>query len=61
MVFGVTKTSDWNYKGQVTINSLEELKLFMEFNQKDIIIHRPNPMTYDHTNYEINICDGDWE
>ena len=60
MLFDVTKSSDWSYRGQVNINSLEELFLFLEFNQKDIVIHRPKD---DQRNYEINICDcvGSWE
>ena len=40
MIFDGTKASDWNYKGKVSIKTLEELLLFMEFNQEDIIIRR---------------------
>ena len=54
MLFDVKMASDFGYKGQVNINSLEELKLFMEFNKTDIIIYRPT----DDGNYTITVCDG---
>lgn len=55
MLFDVKMASDFEYKGQVNINSLEELKLFMEFNKTDIIIYRPT----DDGNYTITVCDGE--
>ena len=57
MVFDVTKASDWEYKGVVNINSLEELLLFMEFNQNNVVIYRPVDNEL-HPNYEIKIYDG---
>ena len=41
MVFDVIKASDWNYESKVEIKSIEELLLFMVFNQSDVIIYRP--------------------
>jgi len=55
MIFDVTMASDFEYKGKVNINSLEELKLFMEFNRTDVIIYRPT----DNENYTITVCDGE--
>ena len=54
MLFDVSMASDFEYKGLVNINSLEELKLFMEFNKTDVIIYRPT----DNGNYRITVCDA---
>ncbi len=42
MKFYVTRTSDWKYKEQVEINTLEELIDFVRDNG-DIIIQKPYP------------------
>ena len=55
MVFDVTKVGDWCYNGHVRRNSIEELKLFMEFNNCDVIIHKPEEKG---KNFEIMICDS---
>ena len=54
MTFDVGMASDFEYTGRVNINSLEELKLFMEFNKTDVIIYRP---TIEGGNYKIVVCD----
>lgn len=38
MKFNVTKTSDWNYRKQVELNSLKKLLDFCEDNGGEIII-----------------------
>lgn len=60
MIFDVTKASSWNYKKQVNINSLEELKLFMEFEKSDVIIYRPRNFQ-DSPNYVLCIYDSSVE
>ena len=59
MTFDVTKASDLDYKGQVNINSIEELKLFMEFNKNDVIVCRPDDCLFE--NYTLVIYDDYWE
>ena len=54
MVFDTSRASDSEYRGRVNIKTLEELFLFMEFNEGDVIIYRPNDI---NPNYEIRICD----
>lgn len=56
MVFKVSKASDWNYESKVEIKSIEELLLFMEFNQSDVIIYRPRKYK-DPNSYELCIYD----
>jgi len=61
MVFDVIKASDYPTfpKTQVSINSIEELKLFMEFNNNDVIVYRPDD--YRYKNYTLVIYDDYWE
>ena len=57
MVFDVTKASDWGFKESVEIKTLEELFLFMEFHQEDVIIYRPNSKRTFNDKYELKIYD----
>lgn len=55
MEFFVTKTSDWDYKEHIEINTLEELLKFVKENG-DIIIQNPYP--YRENLYSIEITDA---
>lgn len=57
MIFDVTKASEWGYRGRVEIKSLEELIMFMEFNQSDVIIYRPREFRDAANSYELCIYD----
>lgn len=59
MVFNVTKASDLDFKSQVNINSVDELKLFMEFCKNDVIVCRPDDYLFE--NYTLVIYDDYWE
>jgi hypothetical protein len=50
MKFKVTKASDWDYKDEIEINTLEELIRFTESNGGTII--------FDTDDNEIKIYDG---
>ncbi len=49
--FNIDKASDWKYKDQIEIETLEELMKFIEDNGSVVI------RIYDNRN-DITICDG---
>ena len=52
MKFKVTKTSDWNYRENVDISTLEELMKFADDNGQ-LIISPNNPITHKQPSIEI--------
>lgn len=50
MIFDVTKSSDWNYREQIQINTLDELLDFIKTNGQIVLIPpTPNFVHYGHT------------
>ena len=52
MKFNITKASDWNYRNQVNISTLEELMKFADDNGQ-LIISPYNPITDKQPSIEI--------
>ena len=52
MKFFVTKTSDWNYKEHIEINTLEELMDFVKDNDS-VVLSKPHPCSDNLPSIEI--------
>jgi hypothetical protein len=53
MKFFVTKTSTWNYKKHIEINSLEELMDFVKDNGGEVVLSEPYPCSDNLPSIEI--------